>query len=76
MPTRRRACPACHETIYVRDGKLVTQEQADECDILEYWGDALPGVTHEVIAARREKLSAQGQPAAFRDVIWSIMNES
>jgi len=75
IPKRKKKCPSCGESIYVRLGKLLTEEDA----IMYDWAERLAefGVNLQHILNERESLSAKfGFRAPINDVIWSVMNKA
>lgn len=74
-PTRKQECPHCSRLILVRNGELVTEEQASILD----WLARLEGlgVTRKDFDKHRSELSKQFgvQQAAVNDTIWRILNK-
>lgn len=76
-PTRKIACPACQEMIYVRDDLPVTKQQADDYDLMKSWTAIAPAMKPEDIERTRTDLSARwGKQASMRDAIWGTMNQT
>lgn len=76
-PNRKKRCPHCSQYIYVRQGELLTEKQAEERDFISRWLYILAsfGVTDRTLTKERERLSKQyGFEAPVRDVIWRILN--
>jgi SPP1 gp7 family putative phage head morphogenesis protein len=72
-PKRKTSCPACHQPILVRGGRLLTEERVD----LEGWIASLGylGVTELSFEERRQELSKRfGAKASPRDTAWSFLN--
>lgn len=71
---RKKACPYCGKYIFVRSGKLVTEEQAQ---ILDWLVKLEPyGVTKKQFEQERKNLSRQfGKTASIDDTVWRILNE-
>ena len=78
-PTRKRKCPYCRNTIYIRDGEIVTEERAGEID-REYaaryefdkWvGRVRSNGIDEALLDRR--MTARSM--TYRDAVWSLLNE-
>ena len=72
-PTRKKECPHCGGFILVRNGRLVTEEQATIMD----WLARLEafGVTRREFDKQRDQLSKQfGAPATVNDTLWRILN--
>ena len=72
-PTRKQACPYCNKLILVRNGELVTEEQATILDwlgTLEYFG-----ITRKDFDEQRSELSKKfGVQASVNDTLWRIFN--
>lgn len=72
-PTRKQECPYCNKFIFVRNGELVTDEQATILDwlgTLEYFG-----ITRKYFDEQRRKLSKEfGAQASVNDTLWQILN--
>lgn len=72
-PTRKQACPYCNKFILVRNGELVTEEQATILDwlgTLEYFG-----ITRKDFDEQRSELSKKfGVQASVNDTLWRIFN--
>lgn len=72
-PTRKQDCPHCGKCILVRNGELVTEEQATIMD----WLVPLEsfGVTRNDFHRHRNELSKQfGFQASVKDTLWRILN--
>jgi len=73
-PKRKQKCPICGDVIFVRSGKLVTEEEAfitDWLEKLEYYG-----VTRNSFNLTRYRLTKRfGQRANAHDTIWGILNK-
>lgn len=72
-PKRKTSCPACHQPIFVRRGRLLTEERVK----LEGWIASLEylGVTELSFEERRQELSKRfGAKASPRDTVWSFLN--
>ena len=72
-PKGKRKCPHCAQSIRVRQGKLLTEEQ---CDI-EDWIKRLEkyGVNQKTFTRHRKQLSRKfGTRASVNDTIWRILN--
>jgi len=72
-PGRKQECPYCKKYIFVRDGELVTKEQAT---ILN-WLNTLEclGITRKDFDEQRGKLSKKlGIQASVNDTLWRIFN--
>lgn len=72
-PTRKQECPHCKKLILVRDGELVTEEQAV---ILDWLGSLENfGITRKIFDEHRDKLSKKfGFQAGVNDTLWAILN--
>jgi hypothetical protein len=72
-PTRKRECPYCNKIIFVRNGELVTEEQAvilDWLGTLEHFG-----ITRSDFDEQRSELSKNfGVQASVNDTLWRIFN--
>lgn len=72
-PTRKQDCPYCKKSIFVRDGELVTEEQATILD----WSVTLEsfGISRKAFDEQRNKLSKKfGAQASVNDTLWQIFN--
>ena len=73
-PKCKERCPHCNNFILVRDGQLVTEEQAfisEWLTRLEYFG-----ITLDNFNQTRNQLSKQfGVLASVNDTVWRILNE-
>ena len=72
-PTRRQECPHCGSSILVRNGELVTEEQATIAD----WLSRLQGfgVTRNDLEEHRKELSKRfGMQASVNDTVWRILD--
>jgi len=70
---RKKKCPHCKEYIFVRDEKMVTEEEAKALDwILKLEGY---GITKHTFYQEQRNLKAQfNQTPSTNDVIWRILN--
>jgi predicted RNA-binding Zn-ribbon protein involved in translation (DUF1610 family) len=72
-PTRKKKCPHCGRPIFVRQGNLRTQEQAETDDWLkrlEYLG-----VTRKDFDRHQQELAKQfGLKPVVNDTVWRILN--
>lgn len=72
-PTRKKKCPFCENYIYVRQGKLLTEDEKDIDDWLKRVEGL--GVTYKLFKEQRSKLSQEfGQQASVNDTAWRILN--
>ena len=72
-PKRKKKCPVCGKPIYVRKGKLLTEEEA----AIEEWLNYLRkfDIDRKEFDTHREKLSQQfGFTASVHDTVWRILN--
>lgn len=72
-PKRKTSCPACHQPILVRNGRLLTEKRVE----MEGWIASLEylGVTESAFEKRSQELSRRfGQRASLRDTAWSFLN--
>jgi hypothetical protein len=70
---RMQACPLCHQNIFVRHDKLVTEDEAFTID----WLAKLESleVNRKYFDSARENLSARlGKKANSHDTVWNILN--
>jgi hypothetical protein len=72
-PARKQECPFCKQLILVRNGELVTEEEASIIDwlaSLEYFG-----ITRKEFDKQRNELSKKfGTKATVNDTVWQILN--
>jgi len=72
-PVRKQKCPQCDNYISVRNGELVTEEEANILDWLlrlEHFG-----ISRRDFDKHRKELSQQfGQLASVNDTVWRIFN--
>lgn len=72
-PTQKKECPNCNKFIFVRNGELVTEEEATILDWLcnlEYFG-----ITRKDFDEQRSKLSKEFRvQASINDTLWRIFN--
>ncbi len=79
-PTRKKNCPHCGNSILVRQGQLLTEEQAEQERLKERderWIQRLLiyGVTPETYDGYRLQLEQQfGFPPSVRDTVWRVFN--
>ena len=72
--TRKVSCPFCKKPIYVRQGKLVTEDEKFIIDWQKYMDFFVPDVTkvrENVERTLTEKFGAKPSP---RDLIWGMFN--
>jgi len=70
VPKRKTKCPKCGQFIYVRSGKLMTEENAS----IEDWIDRLDISRKEFDQYRKEVSLNFGFTASVNDTIWRILN--
>lgn len=73
LPSRKQECPHCGRLILVRQGDLVTEEQAQIMD----WMTRLEvlGVSSRDFQTHHRNLSKQfGHSASINDTVWRILN--
>ena len=73
IPTRKKKCTNCGNTIIIRRGELLTQEQA----IIKDWKTRLEkfGFTENEFSKHREALTQQfGHTPSINDTIWRFLN--
>ena len=73
VPRRKKKCPECGQTMYVRDGKLLQEYDA----FMEDWLNFLSplNVKKRDFDRTRKELEKQfGKAPGFFDVVWSILN--
>ena len=72
-PKRKAKCPHCKQYIYIREGKLVTGDDALKIDWLVYLDQF--GITDQKFESSREELSKKFKTkASAHDTVWSILN--
>lgn len=70
-PKRKVSCPVCHLSIYVREGRLCTQDEARATDWLKKLA-----ITREAFVAARDSFTKEtGHVPRATDVVWQLMNE-
>lgn len=72
-PSRKKKCPNCGNYIYVRKGRLLTEEDSK----IEDWITRVEslGITKKYFIDQREKLSKEfGKQASVNDTAWRILN--
>jgi len=75
IPTRKKKCPECGNYIYVRFGKLYTEEEKDIKDLLDNFTMQELGVTRNIFNKTRQELSQEfGVVASVNDTSWRILN--
>ena len=73
-PARKVKCPHCGEFIYVRQGKLITEEEAQISEWLGYLDQF--DITRSKFDQERKKLSERFKTkASVHDTVWSILNK-
>jgi hypothetical protein len=73
-PKRKKKCPDCGNYIFVKKGRLLTEDQK----VAEEWRDRLAhfGVTTQTFVQHYQPLAAQfGKPPSVNDIVWSILND-
>jgi glycosyltransferase involved in cell wall biosynthesis len=74
--TKKKACPFCGRDIYVRSGKLVTEDESFTIDWVEKLNLVL-GINRKEFEKIRADLSSKfGLQTPARDVVWTILNKS
>ena len=72
--TRKKKCTSCGNYIYVRDRKPVTNDIAQEIDLLKYLKSY--GITKDDFDQKRKELSTTfGKIAGSSDVAWGLYND-
>lgn len=72
-PTQKQECPTCHKNIIVRNGELVTEEQAT----IKEWLERLAGfgIDQREFNYCRDDLSREfSSQASVNDTVWRILN--
>jgi len=70
-PKRKVTCPFCYLSIYVREGRPCTQDEARATDWLKKLA-----VTREAFNAARDSFTNEvGHVPKATDVVWQLMNE-
>jgi len=73
-PKRKKKCPLCGGFIFVRNGQLVTEDDANIEDWLVRL--ALFNITKADFDSNRQNLSKQfGSLASVNDTVWRLLNE-
>jgi len=73
-PKRKKKCPHCGKFIFIREGKLVTEDAANVSDMLGRLSGL--GVTQKDFDNQRKELSKKfGFTATVNDTTWKILNE-
>ena len=73
IPKRKKKCPECGDYIFVRKGKLYTEEEKDIRDWLMRVEHL--GITREMFNKTREELSQEfGAVASVNDTAWRMLN--
>ena len=74
VPKRKIKCPHCAKPIYVRKGKLLTEESAEILDWLGYLDRF--GITKRKFEISRDELSNKFKTkASVHDTVWYILNK-
>ena len=74
VPKRKKKCPHCGGFIFVRNGRLITEDDAN----IEDWLVRLAQfrITKAEFDSNRQNLSKQfGSLASINDTVWRILNE-
>jgi hypothetical protein len=72
-PTRKKKFPHCSKNIFVRQGELITEEQAEIMDQVRYLEQY--GASQKMFEEARKELSEHfGFQASVRDTLWQMMN--
>ena len=72
-PKRKAKCPHCNQYIYIREGKLVTEDDAQTLDWLRYLDRF--GITRQKFDSFRKELSNKFKTqASVHDTDWYILN--
>ncbi|MDY6876175.1 MAG: hypothetical protein SWK90_08250 [Chloroflexota bacterium] len=72
-PARKTKCPHCGNHIFVRRGRLLTEDQK----LVEEWLDRLGafGITRQAFNQHREQLAEQfGFQPSVNDTVWRVLN--
>jgi len=72
-PARKKKCPHCGNPIFVKEGRLLTEDQK----LVEEWLDRLEmfGITRQTFEQHREQLAKQfGSQPSVNDTVWRILN--
>jgi len=74
--TKKKVCPSCGRYIYIRSGKLVTEDESITIDWVEKLSLIL-GINRKEFEKARSDLSTKfGFKPPARDVAWTILNKS
>lgn len=72
-PKRKKKCPHCGKPIYVRKGRLMTEDEATTQEWLGYLSQF--GITRKSFESHRKALTRQfGFEAPVNDTIWRVLN--
>jgi hypothetical protein len=78
-PKRKKKCPICGNFVYVRGGRLYTNDQVQEHDYLGMWLYRLEhayGVSKSGFEQHRSEVcQRRGFKATANDAVWSILNK-
>ena len=73
-PTHNQACPHCGQQIFVREGKLLTEEEIAIRDRLDFLGEW--GVTLREFDKHRAKLTEElGRQATVNEAAWGLLHQ-
>lgn len=74
IPKRKKRCPECENEIFVRWGKLYTEEEKDIKDWLDSYNIKELGITRDEFNKSRQELSKEfGFIASVNDTFWRIL---
>jgi len=75
IPTRKKKCPECGNYIFVRFGKLYTEEEKNIKDFLDRYTLQELGINRDDFNKTRQKLSEEfGAVASVNDTAWRLLN--
>jgi len=75
IPTRKKKCPECENYIFVRFGRLYTEDEKDIFDWLNGYNIQEIGITRDLFNKTRQELSKQfGFLASPNDTFWRLLN--
>jgi len=74
IPKRKKKCPHCGNYIYIRNRKMVTENEAEKIDFIKYL--EMYGISEKYYNQTEKKLTKKfGSKPPVRDIKWSICNQ-
>lgn len=75
IPSRKKKCPECEKYIFVRFGKLYTEDEKDIFDWLNHYNVQELDISRDDFNKTRQKLSKEfGFVASVNDTAWRLLN--